>query len=220
MESTPDEKVSRLGFPPLTPVTTFRSVGHLFRASKKRCGIYCLAFENGMFYIGQSINAARRFSEHRRVHEDIVGFTFQPIPAHKLDEIEVDLIHEAESLGLRITNSAHASTIEGDSDLDDVIPTEQQSQWIVDPYSHNQLDETASRIVLPLSQQERFSTNYTRFQSHPLFNRASALLQQYLTHCIPYPKTTEYSFWSVSCMPSSGCSICPLPTNIYTHIYQ
>ena len=60
------------------------------------------------------------------------------------------------------------------------------------------------KIVLPEIQQIRFSKHFARFEKHPLSQRALGLFKQYVWGCVPGPRRTEYSFWSVSCMPSTN----------------
>lgn len=198
------ELVAAMGFPVITPVSSLLSIAHLFGVSKKRCGIYLLAFPSGFFYIGQAVDVVRRFSQHRRVHDDIVGFSFLPMPKSKLDNAEKDMIFRAESLGLRITNVVHVTNIVGDTDLDLVVSTTEQEAWILDHSCLNNTDTTFPKIMLPEAHQIRFFKNFACFEKHPLSQRALVLFQQYILACVPAPKRTEYSFWSVSCMPSTN----------------
>ena len=90
---------SLLGFPPSVPIPTLLSIAHLLPKSRTRCGIYLLTFESGNIYIGQAIEVVRRFSQHRRNYDDIVEFSFVPVPEAKLDSVEQKLIRQGESLG-------------------------------------------------------------------------------------------------------------------------
>jgi hypothetical protein len=197
-----------LGFPTLEPVASLNSIAHLFGQSKKRCGIYLLRFPDSLFYIGQSVNVVRRFSQHRRVHNDIVGFSFMPTPEPGLDESEKAFIYRAEALGLKITNAVHMTNIVGTTDLDLILSSAEQDAWFRAPCRFNESDK-ASPIVLTEAQHVRFAKHFSRFQQHPLALRSLALLQQYVLNCVPAPRRTEYSFWSVSCMPSTNRSTWP-----------
>lgn len=203
------EPVAAMGFPAIAPVSSLLSIAHLFGASKKRCGIYLLAFRSGFFYIGQAVDVVRRFSQHRRVHDDIVGFSFLPMPKPKLDDAEKAMIFRAESLGFKITNAVHVTNIVGDTDLDLVVSASEQEAWLRDPSCLNNTDTTFPKIILPEAQQIRFFKNFARFEKHPLSQRAMALFQQYIWACVPAPRRTEYSFWSVSCMPSTNHNTWP-----------
>ena len=84
-----DRKVVALGYPPLEPVASLRSIAHLFGSSKNRCGIYMLEFPNSIFYIGKAVDVVRRFSQHRKNHENIIGFSFIKCPEQRLSEVEM-----------------------------------------------------------------------------------------------------------------------------------
>lgn len=198
-----------LGFPETLPVSSLRSVAHIFGASKNRCGIYLLEFSDEIFYIGQAVDVVRRFGQHRQKYENIIGFSFLPTPRKSLDEVERSLICKAESLKLTIINIVHATNVVGDTDLDLVITREHQEQW---NQSHNKgthNHEPDATIILPESHHLRFAANFQRYLEHPLHLNALELLRKYIGNCIPYPKRTEYSFWAVSCMPSTNRNTAP-----------
>lgn len=197
------ESLAELGFETLAPVSTLRSIAQLFGTSKTRCGIYLLEFPEKRFYIGQAVEVVRRFAQHRKNHSEIVGFSFIPTRQTLLDEVERDLIRKAEILGLVIVNTVHTSNVVGDTDLDMVVSPDEQALWLSHPGKFND-DDAASPITLPVAQLERFAEQFRRFKAHRLFQPASQLLQAYVHHCIPAPKRTEYSFWVVSCLPSTN----------------
>ncbi len=205
--SSPD-RYAPLGFPQAEPVSTLRSVAHLFGSSKSRCGIYLLEFPGERFYIGQAVDVARRFVQHRKNYDDISGFSFIPIQRGFLDQVERDLIQKAELLGLVILNTVHASNVIGETDLDLVLSQEEQAEWLLSPVCFNASD-SASPISLPGAQLERFSKQFRQFKKTPLYIPASELLTTYVHHCIPAPKRTEYSFWVVSCLPTTNRNTWP-----------
>ncbi len=197
-----------LGFPPAKPVFTLRTVAHLFSSSKSRCGIYLLEFPEKRFYIGQAIDVVRRFGQHRKNYDDILGFSFISVRRSSLDQVERNLIQMAEQLGLIILNTVHASNVIGETDLDMVLSPEEQSTWLSCPAQFNKND-TATPIILPDVQLNRFAKQYHRFKENPLYLPASDLLKTYVQYCIPAPKRTEYSFWSVSCLPTTNINTWP-----------
>lgn len=203
MLPSPSTPVEKLGFEPSAPVFTLRTIAQRFGASRPRCGIYLLEFPEQRFYIGQAVEVVRRFAQHRKNYDEIVGFSFIPVRSEKLDQIERDLIRKAESLGLVILNTVHASNVVGDTDLDMVVSPNDQAEWLSRPADFNNLD-TSGSIVLPDAQVARFAEQFRRFDAHPLVNPASDILRTYVRHCIPAPKRTEYSFWMVSCLPSTN----------------
>ncbi len=203
------DPTSALGFPAFNEVTSLQSVAHLFGTTKKRCGIYFLAFHGGLFYVGQAVDVVRRFSQHRKIHDDIVGFSFIPVPKSELDAIEKSLIFKAESIGLKITNAVHVTSIVGDTDFDLVVPTAEQNDWLCANDRAVVFESVGPKIVLPESQKVRYAKQISRFGTQPLSQRALALFKQYLYNCVPAPRRTEYSFWSVSCMPSGSRNAWP-----------
>lgn len=100
-------------------------------------------------------------------------------------------------------NTVHASNVVGDTDLDLVVSTSEQAEWLSRPATFNDAD-TSNPIVLSLSQLERFAEQFRKFKAHSFARAASSLLQTYVRQCIPAPKRTEYSFWVVSCLPSTN----------------
>ena len=208
--SLPHEDAIAMGFPPMAPVSTLLSISHLFGTSKKRCGIYLLAFPAELFYIGQAIDVVRRFSQHRRNYDDIIGLSFIPVPKATLNDVEKELIFKAESIGFKLKNAVHVSSIIGDADFDLVMPISEQEIWLsASPRFDTDTDGNLPKIILPESQQIRFSKNFDQFTKHPLAQNALVLLTQYVHECIPAPRRTEYSFWSVSCMPSTNKNTWP-----------
>lgn len=61
------------------------SISDLFPKSKKRCGIYLLNFSDNTFYIGQAINAVKRFSQHRKNYNNIVRYWFIEVKKEDLN---------------------------------------------------------------------------------------------------------------------------------------
>lgn len=202
------DRYAPLGFAPTVPVSTLRSVAHLFGSSKGRCGVYLLEFPGARFYIGQAVDAARRFGQHRKNYDDISGFSFIPTQPGSLDQVERGLIHKAELLGLVILNTVHAANVIGETDLDMVLSPLQQTEWLSSPVRFNTGD-AAAPIALAGAQVERFSGKFFKFKEHPLYVPASELVTTYVRHCIPAPKRTEYSFWAVSCLPATNHNTWP-----------
>ncbi len=197
-----------LGFPPVEPVSTLRSVAHLFGSSKNRCGIYLLEFPDEKFYIGQAVDVVRRFAQHRQNHDDICGFSFIPTRCDLLDQVERNLIHQAELVGMVIFNTVHATSVYGEADLDMVLSLAEQAEWLLSPVAFNAAD-LASPIALPKPQLERFSKKFHHLKEHPVGAKALKLFAAYVQHSLPAPRRTEYSFWAVSCLPSTNRNTYP-----------
>lgn len=194
----------KLGFPPLTDVATFKSIAHLFTSSRKgsRCGLYLLELADGCYYVGQSVEVVRRFAQHCKNHE-IVAFAFIRVKSADLNEVEFNKIRLAEELGLRLRNVIHTTFVDGEADLDLIIPEDQQHKWVTNAKRYFKKDISA-RIQFPQSHLDRYAERFRRFEGHPQAEVALKLLRTYLINSIVAPVRTEYSFWNVSCMPSSG----------------
>lgn len=198
-----DLRVAELGFPPLKHVESLESIAHIIRNPRKRCGIYLLEFNDSFHYIGQSLNVVRRYSEHRKNHMDIEGFSFLQTARVNLDQTEQELIFRAERLGFHLRNTVHSTEVTGETDLDLILPVDQQERWVKDPASYEQ-SNPSPRVTFPKARQGRFGYKFLKFQHHPLSEEASLLLREYLLNCVPSPRLTEYVFWAVSCMPSTS----------------
>jgi hypothetical protein len=198
---------STLGFPDFDNVASLKSIANLFGASKSRCGIYLLKFSDDIYYIGQALDVVRRFSQHRQNHNDIVSFAFQAVQKAALNETEKDFIFKAEALGTRLKNAVHVSSVEGETDLDLIVSPDEQTKFNAE-ISHAEID-LPQQIFLPASQIDRFSKNFKKYLTHPMEGWATALLAKYITNCIIKARTTEYSFWSLTCMPSTNVNTWP-----------
>lgn len=198
-------KLTHLGFRPPVELGTLRSINHLFRSRDSRTGIYALVLPNGCVYIGQAMDVVRRFSDHRRRLGVIEAFSFFAAAAGELDAQERAAIFRAERAGLTLTNVLHVTDVVGDTDLDAVVVREEQARWEEDPLGQNNAERvTTAPLQLPRQQVERFARNHARLLAHENGGTAARLLAMYLAGSVPLPRATEYSFWSVSCMPSTN----------------
>jgi hypothetical protein len=196
--------LDRLGFPTPTEVVGLKTVAHLFGSSKRRCGIYLLVLANERFYIGQAVDVVRRFAQHAKTHERIEKFSFIPTAKSKLDAQEKALIFAAENAGLTLVNVVHVSNTYGESDLDDLVSPDELTAWLKAPFQKNGADFATQPIALPMAHVARFEANYARFKDNPFFKTATVLLYRYLDSAVPFPRRTEYTFWAVSCLPSTN----------------
>jgi len=203
-----DIRVEALGYPPLKPVASLQSIAHLFGSSKSRCGVYLLEFSDSSIYIGQAVDVVRRFSQHRKNHNNIVGFSFIRVNKKKLDQVERDLIHKAEELDFVILNVVHATNVVGDTDLDLVVSRQEQEHWLNNPAHANGADKSP-RIELPENMVKRSIVKHEKLKKYPNYDATVDLLKIYTQSCVPKPKRTEYSFWSLSCLPGTNKSTWP-----------
>lgn len=195
-----DEHIWALGFPDWQEVVGRLSVADLHRQSQ-RCGIYVLGFANGERYVGRAVDVVRRFTQHRQTHDDITHLTFQRVKQADLNAVERQFIHALEARGMRLRNIERMSVVQGDRDLDLVVPPEEQEVWLTGDVSA--LQDDGARVqdeALRLRYRRRFE----RFMTLPHAQDALAVLGLYLQTVMPFPRRTELSFWSVSCLPDTG----------------
>lgn len=184
------------------------SISDLFQKSKSRCGIYLLNFSDETFYIGQAIDAVRRFSQHRKNYSNIEKFWFQPIKKDELDKTEQRLIQEAELSGILLTNKTFVSNVIGDTDLDSIISSTEQNEWLENnKHISNESFDLYSNIALKYK--IKYRQNFEKFQQLVNYAVLKKLLNLYITKCLPAFKKTEMSFWSLSCMPSTNSGTWP-----------
>lgn len=179
------------------------SIADLFPKSKSRCGIYLLNFSDDTFYIGQAIDAVKRFAQHRKNYDNIERFWFQPVKKEHLNEVEQRLIHEAEMQGLLLTNKTFVSNIIGDTDLDLIISATEQENWLENDIelsnNHYDLYSTVEPKYII-----KYRRNFDKLKQIENYGQLKRILNLYIRKCLPAFKKTELSFWSLSCMPSTN----------------
>lgn len=184
------------------------SISDLFPKSKKRCGIYLLKFSDNTFYIGQAIDAVKRFSQHRKNYNNIEKYWFIEVIKGDLNIIEEKLIKQAEEEGLLITNKTFVSNVIGDTDLDLVISPTQQTLWLEEnlPISNEGFDIYPD---IDLKYKIKYRFNFEKLSKNEIYPKIKRILKRYIETCIPASKKTELSFWSLSCMPSTNIGTYP-----------
>lgn len=184
------------------------SIADLFPKSKSRCGIYLLNFCDDTYYIGQAIDAVKRFAQHRKNYDNILRLWFQPVKKESLNEVEQRLIRQAEMQGLLLTNKTFVSNIIGDTDLDLVIsPTEQNNclesgiEISNDGYDLYATVEAKYKI--------KYRQNFDKLKQVENYKQLKRILSLYIQKCLPAFKKTELSFWALSCLPSTNINTYP-----------
>ncbi len=195
--------LSAIGFPNLIATDSLKTIAHIFQNKKKRCGIYILKLNNNVYYIGQSVEVVRRYADHLRAHEAIIGFSFLPVAEKALDAVERELIFKAQQLGIVLANNTHVAHVMGETDLDLVVSKADQDAWLADPDRQIKI-EHSQPVVLHESHLAAFRRQYEKLVRSPYHAMVVKLLRTYISCCIIYPRQTEYSFWSVSCCPSTN----------------
>ena len=102
----------------------------------------------------------------------------------------------------------HVATVEGETDLDLIMPSSDQIEWFSCPnvYYESNLSE---RIDLGDAHRDHYRHNYEKFVEHPESDSIVNILRVYARGCLPACHRTEFSFWAVSCTPSTNASTWP-----------
>lgn len=166
------------------------SVSVLFHGKDKR-GIYRLSFTNGEAYVGQAENVVRRFADHRRRWDDIVGFEFFPVPGPEpLLAAERILIAETERT-CSLRNVVDTKRPRGEKDY--VIEVSEGSSVSL-PW------DRAKRKTLADDSLPKFFQLVRR----PDYFFTREIAGWFIHQTIPDPLATRGKLWTVSCLPSTN----------------
>lgn len=170
-----------------------------------RCGLYLFECTNHDIYIGIAKDVAQRLPHHLKKHPDVQTFRFLPHPGDERERrtVERRLVRDAQRSGLIVRNREHASGHVGPSTLDAVITEDEQTAWLRDPIGVNAGDRSAL-VALDPSQLAAHDGDFRRLRQHPRYDTIVEVLGVYAARCIPFPRRTEASFWTVSCFPGSN----------------
>lgn len=169
--------------------------------NNNRCGIYILHFENGEYYVGLTNDAVNRYAQHRLNHSDIEYISFKEVAKSKLVEAEKEIIYELEKLKKPLRNINIVSIILGDTDLDLIVSKKEQTKWINYELPWSALN--TERFEYP-ELRNKYSKQFMALKQNKQFEDICAILQGYVIAAIPLPRKTQYSFWSCSCLPTTG----------------
>lgn len=192
------ELLAKLGFLTTKHVEHRNSIYDLFH-NISNIGIYVLHFSNNTYYVGQSIDIPRRFSEHKKVHQDITKISFKSCNRSDLNFEEAKTIAEFEKF-FSIRNIALASYPDTISALSIIFPEDRQNEWLyATKYSSSNVRQTDSVL------RAKFNQKYQLLiKNHFFHDRILAVMKKYVSLCIPEKFLTEISFWGCSCLPSGG----------------
>ncbi|WP_454296698.1 GIY-YIG nuclease family protein [Salana multivorans] len=182
-------------------VTDDLSFSALLPLGHSTCGIYVLEFKNGDLYVGQTVSLLSRIATHRRTWpRDVRAVRFARVSPEELDRAEQDVIARLVADGERLRNVDLVTLpLRGDA-LDLVVDHAVQEAWLDGETVEFDVE---SRIALA-RQRERTEAKYRRLTQHPEFDAIVRALGCYLRTCVPQPDATEWRFWSLTSLPSTG----------------
>lgn len=205
-----ERALSDLHFHSTVPITSQDNLRTLIDR-EARCGIYVLHFATGEFYVGQAIDVARRFLDHRKNHPDICRVSFKSVDREDLDDAEVEAITRFERAGFLLRNISLTSVVQGERELDALIPRERQERWL-----HDLEDPSFGGYRHDLGDLRRkYERRFARFAELPNAEEISQVLRAYIWMTIPDPIATELDFWSVSCLPPTSGGTLRARVNIF-----
>lgn len=198
-------------FPEFVWVYCRPTVADLFKPDK-RCGIYVLRFRDNHFYVGQALDVIRRFVQHTKNHDDIQEISFKTFQQKELNTIEQELVKSLERKSIKLRNINLTSIPKGDTDLDLIIPYDQQQVWLNSNFD-NKLNE---HYIDQPDLQEKYFRKYQRLIKREDFEISiKPFLVEYFKKCVLQPAKTEISFWAITCLTKaftdlSNIAICRL----------
>lgn len=198
-----DSEFKVFGFEKYLFVKKRRSIADSF-SKTNRCGIYILHFTNDEYYVGLATDVVKRYDQHRKSYDDIEYLSFKEVTKKNLVATEIEIVYKLEGLNKALRNINIVSTVIGDTDLDLVVSKEDQDKWINYELPFESL--TTERFEYP-ELRKKYTAKFNKLKQNSLFETCCEILQNYIYYTTPYPRKTEYSFWSCSCLPSGGGSI-------------
>lgn len=170
------------------------SVAILFAGKEKR-GIYRLSFENGEAYVGQAVDVVRRFANHHRRWDDIVGLEFFPVPEPEpLLAAERILIAETERVS-PVRNVVDTKRPYGDKDY--VIEVAEGSSISL-PW------DRSKRTTVSDLEQSTSRAKFFQLARRPDYFYTREIAGWFIHETIPDPVATEGKLWTVTAMPSTN----------------
>lgn len=188
-----------LGFEKCFYVKDMRSIAGQF-TKNNRCGIYILHFATGQYYVGLAVDVVNRYAQHRQNHLDIEYISFKEVARTNLAKVEKETVYKLEDLNKSLRNINIVSIVSGDTDLDLIVSKEEQNKWITEELEIESLQ--TKRFEYPQLRQ-KYTAKFEKLSKNELIEEIKECLRIYVLGTIPFPRLTEYSFWSLSCLPST-----------------
>ena len=175
----------------------------------RRCGIYVLHFADGQFYVGQSVEVAKRFLDHCKSHPDIIKVSFREVDAIDLDAHEIATIKVFEAEKLQLRNVDIVTWTYARTSFDDLMPVADQNRWLVDL---GWVDDAGERAV-DLALRTRTARKLAALRKRGLADAAIAVARRYIMLAIPAIRRSEQRFWSISAVPGPSHILVRLSLN-------
>lgn len=199
-------------------VAGLNSIAHLLPKTGGRCGIYELTFADGQRYVGQAVDVVARFHVHHRKWSDIVELAFERVDSSQLDKVERERIREREAAGVRLRNVVHTAGRLGASELDLLMPAEEQQRWLAD---HQPTEVRLRQRPDNPVPNHRSRHQFNRLRADPRFtDELARLVGAYLRVTMPALERTELSYWTLSALPATNAATYPRLLTISVHALE
>ena len=186
--------------PQLLAAEGFASIDEVSRRNSALLGsgVYVLAFSGGDYYVGQTVAPVTRLQTHLRSNDDLTGIWFKPTPADALTVTETASIALFETKSLRVRNLKQVS-------FSNLFATARQHLWITD----NMYNHVTGERFRDEAMRKKYQARFEKLQQKAYYPFLITFLADYIKKTIPNYVASEYTYWSVSCLPqyllSSKC---------------
>ena len=193
--------LARLGFSYISMDVAGRySIADLFPNKSQRCGIYVLHFEDGEFYVGQSIDVVKRHAQHVKTYDDISRFSFMRVSRANLNAEEIRTVRALEALGEHLRNIQIVDFSYGDTDLESLISREDLAWWLEDVDNGLIYDDWLDDE----RQRRRYQRRAFDLLDRPQAGEAIVIGNRFVQATIPAPYLTERTFWACTLQEQTG----------------
>ena len=171
---------------------------------RSRSGIYVLAYKDGGYYVGLSIDAAQRFKQHVASKRPITAITFRPVHRARQGITESETISILADMGVKVANTEKMQPEEISETGERTISAKDLERWLT--------DDTWNDLTGKISQSKRPHGDIEERYRGELLHKpyAQDLLDfyaEYVKRCIIKPFQTAPDKWNVTCLPSKSYEV-------------
>ncbi|MSU74601.1 GIY-YIG nuclease family protein, partial [Candidatus Kaiserbacteria bacterium] len=189
------------GFPPFRSVDGKTSVRHIF--PEARSGIYVLAYKDGGYYVGLSIDVTKRFEQHVVSKRPIAAITFRTVHKARQYVTESETISILQDMGVKVANTEKMIPKDTGGTITKTLSSKDLDRWL-NTDSWNDLAGKASAAPRSHSDiEERYGSKFlTRQDAGDILD----FYADYVKKCIIKPFQTAPDKWNITCLPSTSYS--------------
>lgn len=193
--------LSPLQFGSFIQVSYRASVSDLFKSGRIP-GLYVLAFSDGAFYAGKTVDIKQRYLAHNRNHADIDYFAFKPLSPELQDLEERPLVQMLKNNGILLRNIQFISNPDTPREFDVLVPPQAQAQWVA---TGECLDQQQRQINA--EQRYRYTRKHEKLATDSIYKDLCSFLREYARIGLIAPKMTEMCYWCMTVLPSPSAYV-------------